>query len=145
MNLMKKFPGSQQSFALCTKSICILILVVTFTHPINGQEKKSAQDTSMKRTRFYDSELFLMKPAFIIPRSFTDTQQNFSDFFHRSLTVPMPPFSWAYKTKIDLESAWKQELTKQEEYRTLRTVLGSVKMGGVAYLTYLHFKKYGAK
>ncbi len=57
----------------------------------------------------------------------------------------MPPFSWTYKTKIDLESAWKQELTKQEEYRTLRTILGSIEMGGVGYLTYLHLKKYGLK
>ncbi|MGD0038253.1 MAG: hypothetical protein ABSC53_13290 [Bacteroidota bacterium] len=57
----------------------------------------------------------------------------------------MPPFSWTYKTEIDLKSAWKQELTKQEEYQTLRTILGSIEMGGVAYLTYLHLKKYGLK
>jgi hypothetical protein len=138
---------SEQLIDVCTKSIGILILVFTFTLTTNGQEQKSVQeqDTSIKRSRFYNPELFLVRPTLIIPQSFGNTQENFSDFLHQSLTVPMPPFSWTYKTKIDLESAWKQELTKQEEYRTLRTILGSIEMGGVAYLTYLHLKKYGLK
>jgi hypothetical protein len=57
----------------------------------------------------------------------------------------MPPLSWIFKIKIDLETSWKQELAKQEEYQTLRSILGSIEMGGVAYLTYLHLKKYGLK
>jgi hypothetical protein len=57
----------------------------------------------------------------------------------------MPPLSWMFKIKIDLETSWKQELAKQEEYRTWRSILGSIEMGGVAYLTYLHLKKYGLK
>ena len=147
MSLTKFSFNSKQSFDVCTKLFGIIILIFTFTHTANGQEQKSVQqqDTSIKRSRFYDPELFLVKPAIIIPQSFGSTQKNFSDFFHQSLTVPMPPFSWTYKAKIDLQSAWKQELTKQEEYRTLRTILGSIEMGGVAYLTYVHLKNYGLK
>jgi hypothetical protein len=99
----------------------------------------------MKRSRFYDLDLFLVNPAPAIPQALRDTQENFPGFLHQSLTVPLPSFSWTYKTEIDLKSAWKQELTKQEEYQTLRTIFGSVEIGGVAYLTYLHFKKYGMK
>ncbi|MGD1043912.1 MAG: hypothetical protein ABR936_01155 [Bacteroidota bacterium] len=147
MNLIKNNSNSKQSFNIGAKLSGIIFLIFTFIHPANGQEQKSVQqqDTSIKRSRFYDPELFLVKPALIIPHSYGDTQVNFSDFLHQSLTVPMPPFSWTYKTKIDLQSAWKQELTKQEEYRTLRTILGSIEMGGVAYLAYLHLKKYGLK
>jgi len=146
MNLIEKFPNSRQSFNVCAKLFGIIFLIFTFIYPAKGQEQKSAQqDTSIKRSRFYDPELFLVKPAIIIPQSFGGTQKNFSDFLHQSLAVPMPPFSWTYKTKIDLESTWKQELTKQEEYRTLRTILGSIEMGGVAYLSYLHLKNYGLK
>jgi hypothetical protein len=147
MSLTKFSFNSEQLVDVCTKSIGILIFIFTFAYTANGQEQKSVQqqDTSIKRSRFYDPELFFVKPALIIPQSFGVTQENFSSFLHQSLTVPMPPFSWTYKTKIDLESAWKQELTKQEEYRTLRTILGSIEMGGVAYLTYLHLKNYGLK
>jgi hypothetical protein len=114
---------------------------------VNGQEQKNVQqqDTSKKKPQFYNFELFLAPPMILPPQSYGGTQETFSDFLHQSLSVPMPPFSWTFKTNIDLETSWKQELSKQEEYRTLRTILGSVEMGGVAYLTYLHLKRYGLK
>jgi hypothetical protein len=130
------------------KSTGILVLAFVFIFTASGQEQKNVQppDSSKKRSQFNRLELSLAQPTFLPAHSYGDTQQNFSDFLHhQSLTVPMPPFSWTFKSKIDLESAWKQELTKQEEYRTLRTILGSVEMGGVTYLTYLHLKKYGLK
>jgi hypothetical protein len=34
---------------------------------------------------------------------------------------------------------------KQNEYRTLRTVLGALEVGGTAYLLYEHIRKYGLK
>jgi len=125
----------------------ILILGFAYILTVNGQEQKNAQpqDSSKNKSHYYSRELILTQPPLLPAHSYGDTQQNFSSFLHQSHTVPMPPFSWTYTTKIDLESAWKQELAKQDEYRTLRTILGSVNMGGAAYLTYLHLKKYGLK
>jgi hypothetical protein len=132
---------------VCTKPTGILILAFAFILTASGQELNTVlpQDSSKKRPQLFNLELSLTQMELLPAQSIGITQQSFSDFVHQSLTVPMPPFSWTFKSKIDLESAWKQELAKQDEYKTLRTILGSVEMGGVAYLTYLHLKKYGLK
>jgi hypothetical protein len=147
MRRVKSSSLSERLIDICTKSFSILLLASVFLLPASGQEQKSmpSQDTSTKRSLIYNSELFLAQPSLLPARSYEVTQESFSDFLHQSLSVPMPPFSWTFKTKNDLENSWRQELAKQNEYRTLRTVLGSIQMGGVAYLTYMHLKKYGLK
>ena len=129
------------------KSIGLLLLTFASFLAVNGQEQKNVQqqDTLQKKPQFYNFKLFLTQPTLLRPQSYKVPQESFSDFIHQSLSVPMPPFSWTYKTKLDLETSWKQELAKQEEYRTWRSILESIEMGGVAYLTYLHLKKYGLK
>jgi hypothetical protein len=129
------------------KSIGLLFLTFASFLAVNGQEQKNVQpqDTLQKNPQFYKFELFLTQPIVLPPRSSGGPQESFSYFLHQSLSVPMPPFSWTFKTNLDLETSWKQELAKQEEYRTWRSILGSIEMGGVAYLTYLHLKKYGLK
>ena len=129
------------------KTIGLLLLALASFLPVNGQEQKSLQhqDISGKKTQFYNFQLFLTQPELLPSQSYNVPPKSFSDFLHQSLSAPIPSFSWTFKTKLDLENSWKQELAKQEEYRTLRTILSSVKMGGVAYLTYLHLKKYGLK
>jgi hypothetical protein len=129
------------------KSIGLLLLTFATFLAVNGQEQKKVQqqDTSKKMPQFYNFELFLTQPTVLPPQSYGGPQESFSDFLHQSLSVPMPPLSWTFKTNIDLKTSWKQELAKQEEYRTWRSILGSIEMGGVAYLTYLHLKKYGLK
>ena len=130
-----------------TKTVGMLILAFAWNLPLNGQEqnKFQQQDTVREKTQYYNPELFLTPPTFLSGQPRRLPQNSFSNFLHQSLTVPMPPFSWRYETNNDLQTSWKQELAKQEEDRTLRTILGSVQMGGAAYLTYLHFKKYGLK
>jgi hypothetical protein len=129
------------------KSIGLLLLIFATFLAVNGQEQQNErqQDTLQKKPQFYNIELFLTQPTVLPPRSSGGPQDSFSDFPRQSLSVPMPPFSWTFKTNIDLETSWKQELAKQEEYRTWKSILGSIEMGGVAYLTYLHLKKYGLK
>lgn len=53
--------------------------------------------------------------------------------------------SWMLQSRSDLLAPWKLELQSQEKYQIWRSILGSVQMGGAAYLLYLHLKKYGLK
>jgi hypothetical protein len=147
MNLTKFFSGRRLWSDTRIKPLGLLILASFFLFPASGQEQKNIQqqDTVKKRPQFYIPELFLTQPTLLPPQSYGAPQESFSDFLNQSLTVPMPPFSWRYETTLDLQTSWKQELEKQEEYQTLRTIMGSIQMGGAAYLTYLHFKKYGLK
>ena len=69
--------------------------------------------------------------------------ENFPWYFRQSMTAPLPTLPWQLEENMDLQSIWQQELARQNKYRTLRTILGSVQAGTVAYLTYLHLKKYG--
>ncbi|MCX6139209.1 MAG: hypothetical protein NTV54_17140 [Ignavibacteriales bacterium] len=48
---------------------------------------------------------------------------------------------WKMQEKLDLAAPWKLQLAEENTYRTLRMVLGSIQVGGVAYLMYEHFKK----
>ena len=147
MRSIKISSNSGRLIDICIKSTGILVLGLAFILTASGQEQISVQqqDTSKKRSQLFNLELSLTQMELLPTQSIGITQQSFSDFLHQSLTAPMPPFSWTFKTKMDLESSWKQELAKQEEYRTWRSILGSIEMGGFAYLTYLHLKKYGLK
>jgi hypothetical protein len=126
----------------------IFLLILVIFASSNGQDKDSIQfQDSIKSGRhsFLPNTSFLDNPSLSIPLSLNNRQQDFSTFLRQSLSAPAPPFSWSFNNKLSLESTWKQELADQNRYRTLRTILGSVQMGGVAYLTYLHIKKYGLK
>ena len=113
---------------------------------MNGQEAKNVQqDTSRKRPGMYNLDIYLPLPGILPIPSTNVPRQSISDFLHQSLSVPLTPFSWTYKTNIELETTWQKELARQNEYKTLKTIMGSVQMGGAAYLMYLHFKKYGLK
>jgi hypothetical protein len=124
-----------------------LLLFAGIAFAARAQEQKSLlqQDTSMKSLRSLGLELLLSKPAFLFPASPELRPENFPAYFRQSLTAPLPTFPWELQENIDLQSIWQQELVKQNKYRTLKTILGSVQVGTAAYLTYLHLKKYGFK
>jgi hypothetical protein len=111
-----------------------------------GQEQtKVPLDTVRKMPQFFSVDLSLTQPIVLPARSPILPQQSFSDFIHQSLSTPMPSSFWTTKTSMDLTTSWQQELAKQNEYKTLRTILGSMQMGATAYLLYTHLKKYGLK
>jgi hypothetical protein len=66
-------------------------------------------------------------------------------YMHQSLLKLPLSLSMQFQQQIDVASPWKQEVAKQNELHTLRTVLGAVQAGGTAYLLYEHIKKYGLK
>ena len=62
---------------------------------------------------------------------------------------PLPatpyPFLISYDDlrEPDLTAAWRLQRAREEKNSTLYTVLGTVQLGGMAYLAYRHIAKYG--
>lgn len=92
----------------------------------------------------YD-RLFFPNAMLLLPSSFKTGSEFLPGFFYQSFTSLSLPLSWELQQNLGITSTWKNELLKQEKYETIRTIIGSIEMGGVAYLTYLHMKKYGLK
>ncbi len=59
--------------------------------------------------------------------------------------APFQSDLWLLESRANLLSPLRLELKSQEKYQIWRTILGSVQVGGMAYLLYLHFKKYGLR
>lgn len=117
------------------------------TPVLSGQERTSLQvrDSSANLSQLFDSRLLFFTPTFTVSRALEPVPETFPGSFSNSF-VTSPQFnSWSYQEKIDLDSPLKIQLAKQNEYGTLRVVLGTVQLGGVAYIAYRHIKKYGLK
>jgi hypothetical protein len=84
-------------------------------------------------------------PSLSLPLSLRIIPENIPYYLDQPSVVSLQYSSWKLQQNLNLSPIWKLELAKQDEYKTLYTILGSIEAGGVAYLTYLHFKKYGLK
>ena len=120
----------------------ILILLFASMLVTHGQE---SQNTLTKKPNIFDSGLSIVSPPVLSNLSIRTAPAFYPTLLQSPFTLGMQPFSWKSPERIDLVSPWQFELTKQEELRTLRTILGTVQLGGVAYLAYRHIKKYGLK
>ncbi len=123
----------------------ILILIFSFTLLSNGQEQRAVpiQDTSASKQKYFHSgDLFR---TLSLPLSLRTIPENNSYSLNQLSVVSLQYNSWKLQQNLNLSSIWRLELAKQDEYKTLTTILGSIEAGGVGYLTYLHFKKYGLK
>ena len=123
-----------------------LILLLGFIAVAPGQEQKSLfrPDTSARDLRSPGLEFSLNKPDLLFPTSTNVSPEDFPWFFRQSLTAPLPTLPWQ-EENTGLQSIWQQELARKREYKTLKTILGSVQAGATGYLLYLHLKKYGLK
>ena len=103
------------------------------------------KDSSLSLLRRETIPLPLETPIVIVPLSFalnsagSDTPMPLSYIFGES----PEQFSWNRGGAIDIASPWKIHLEEQNKHQTWRNVLGTVQLGGVAYLAYRHIKKYG--
>ncbi|HVN48511.1 MAG TPA: hypothetical protein VMU30_06770 [Bacteroidota bacterium] len=109
-----------------------------------GQEqKKISKDTAVTEMRLYDLPLPFEKPELTLPPSLKVFSANYSrEYLRSSLTTPC---SLTDKMSNELQSIWQNELAKENEGKTWKTILSSVQMGGTAYLLYEHIHKYGLK
>ncbi|MCX6142379.1 MAG: hypothetical protein NTZ35_04090 [Ignavibacteriales bacterium] len=146
-----------------TNPIVVLILSSAFALNVHGQEQKQnpLQDSSANKTQTFDARSLYPYPVLSLPLSFKTGPEGLRGFLSQSssptgsgyvpgflrlsLASPLPPLSWESHQKLSLASCWRNELLRQEEYETFRMIIGSIQMGGAAYLAYKHIKKYGLK
>ncbi|MFA6540773.1 MAG: hypothetical protein WCT99_04160 [Bacteroidota bacterium] len=129
------------------KTIRIILILLSLAVPLPAQEQTSMQpkDTSLKLLRTEAIPLSLEQPIVILPLSFAlssageGTVQPLYYIFGES----PEQFSWNREGKVDIASPWKIYLEEQKKNSTWRSVLGSVQLGGAAYIAYRHIKKYG--
>jgi hypothetical protein len=127
--------------------IGILFLFFSFTYFAIGQELQTdrLQDTSISKPIYFNPEYLSGTPSLSLPLSLRLMSDDIRNYTVQPSILSLQSSSWKNQQNLDLSSIWKQEVAKQEEYKTLRMVMGSIEAGGVAYLAYLHFKKYGLK
>lgn len=125
----------------------LIVLFLGMTFIVRAQEQKglAQPDSTPRSVRPFRLEMSLYKTDFLLPPAPTVSPEDFPWFFRQTLRAPLPTVAWELQENVDLHSIWQQELARQNKHRTLRTILGSVQAGTVAYLTYLHLKKYGFK
>jgi len=114
---------------------------------VHSQEQKHIpmQDSPVNKTQTFNAGSLYPYPALSLPLSSKTSPEGFPVFLHLSLASLLPSLSWESRQNLSLASCWRNELLRQEKHKTLRTILGSIEMGGAAYLTYVHIKKYGLK
>jgi hypothetical protein len=129
------------------RAVWIFVLYVSAANSLYAQEpgRTDVSDSLATKAPINQSLLHSFQSDVILPSSLRDTSLYSSGFVHQSLTNLPSSLSLQFQQQIDVVSPWKQELMKQNEYRTLRTVLGALQVGGTAYLLYEHIRKYGLK
>ncbi|MBX2992071.1 MAG: hypothetical protein KF749_13015 [Bacteroidetes bacterium] len=127
------------TFVLCFHSVQLAA---------SAQDKPATQskDTTRSEVSILDPGISFGKPTFVLPPLLTLTPGDFSEELHITAPSTPPPFlSSSVVEKIDLLSPLKLQRAREDDLSTLRTILGTVQLGGVAYLAYRHLKKYGFK
>lgn len=122
-------------FIMLTVNTCILL----------SQEK---QDTRIRMVPLISLRPKLPRYSFLEPSYHIQLSETIP--FDRVLDImderTQQSFAWTMQyNQIDVAAPWKQFLARQNEDKTLYVLLGSVQMGGAAYIAYRHLKKYGWK
>lgn len=127
--------------------IWIMILSFSTIYTLYAQEsnRMELRDTLVKKPLINQSLLRSFDADLLLPASLRDVPEYVPLSLHQSITNLPTSLSGQFQQQIDVVSPWKQELAKQNEFRTLKTILGAVQAGGTAYLLYEHIRKYGLK
>ena len=127
--------------------VWIFLLWVSAASSLYTQElgRKDVSDSLATMQPINQSLLRSFQSDVILPSTLREAPIYSPGFLHQSLTNLPSSLSLQFQQQIDVVSPWKQELMRQNEYRTLKTVLGALQVGGTAYLLYEHIRKYGLK
>jgi hypothetical protein len=127
--------------------VCVLGMVSVVNYAVYAQDhtREQVKDTNEHLIRLIDPGISLGKPAFLLPPTLDIIPDDLLGMSDNTLIGSTPFFPLVTTQKIDLISPFKLQRAKEEEFRTWRAILGSVQLGGVAYLAYRHIKKYGLR
>ncbi|MHB1050364.1 MAG: hypothetical protein ACYC09_09825 [Bacteroidota bacterium] len=122
-------------------SILFLLVAIMYVSP--------AQDTVVVAPK--ESPVYLLHPT--IPEFLREQAPRFASFRLDVVSSRTPGnlnrwgmyspefFEMTTTGKIDLTAPLKLQLMKQEKNKVMYSILGSVQLGGTAYLLYRHIKK----
>lgn len=130
---------------LIPRLFCLTVVLLSFSSLSSAQ---AVQDDSVSASRIElvepamtpGSSMFLLPPhleqplRFSSPTFFFDGVRSVSD---------SPDFGRSLETRPDLLAPLRAQWTREAQMGTFRTILGSIQIGGVAYLAYRHFAKLG--
>ena len=127
--------------------VWIILFILSAVCILCAQEtgKRELRDTLVKRPRINQYLLRNFDTDSMLLPSLRGSMNDLPVSLHQSLLNFPSSLSAQFQTQIDVASPWKQELAKQNELRTLKTILGAIQAGGTAYLLYEHIRKYGLK
>jgi hypothetical protein len=127
--------------------VWIIVFTLSATCVLCAQEtgKMELRDTLVKRPRINQYLLRNFDTDIMLLPSLRGSMSDVPVSLHQSLMNIPSSLSAQFEMQIDVVSPWKQELAKQNELRTLKTILGAIQAGGTAYLLYEHIRKYGLK
>jgi hypothetical protein len=125
----------------------IMIIIIASFYSLCAQEsgKRDIVDSNLTKTPINQYLLRNFQTDIVLPPSLKNSPDFMPAFLRQSMTNIPPSLSIEFQQKVDITSYWKQELAREDEYKTLRLVLGSIQAGGTAYLLYEHIRKYGLK
>jgi len=119
-------------------------LVVTFSICGQGLQHLSKEDSIQIKPQISNAPLFISSPILSLPFAFSTVQDNYPESLHLRFGSSSN-LRTIIEQNLDVSEIWKIGALKEDELKTLRSILGSVQLGGVAYLAYKHIKKYGLK
>lgn len=121
------------------------ICVVTFSVFGQGQQQISQEDSTKILPQSYSNQLFFSSPILSLPFAFNTVPDNYPESLHLRFGSSSNTLNSIIEQNLDVSEIWKIGKLREDELKTLRSILGSVQLGGVAYLAYRHIKKYGLK
>ena len=119
--------------------------VVTFSICGHGLQQSSKEDSTPVKPPIYSTQLFITSPILSLPFAFSTVQDNYPESLHLKFGSSSNSLHSIIEQNLDVSEIWKIGKLKDDELKTLKSILGSVQLGGAAYLAYKHIKKYGLK
>ena len=129
------------------RSVWMIAFIFSAAYTFYAQEpgRKEVRDTLIIKPLINQSLLRSFQSEITSLPSLHDFPEYAPMSLHQALTILPTSLSGQFQQQIDLISPWKQELAKQNELHTLKTILGALQAGGTAYLLYEHIRKYDLK
>lgn len=119
--------------------------VVTFSICGQGLQQISQEDSTRVIPQINSTQLFFSSPILSLPFAFDTVADYYPESLHLKFGSSLNALHSIIEQNLDVSEIWKIGKLREDELKTLRSILGSVQLGGVAYLAYKHIKKYGLK
>ncbi|HSQ74091.1 MAG TPA: hypothetical protein VLT13_00945 [Bacteroidota bacterium] len=125
--------------------LCLTVFLLSFPSRLSAQE---VQDDSASASRIIvvepgmapGSTMFLLPPHLEQPLQFSSPTFFFDGI---SSLSGSPDFGRSLEVRPDLLAPLRAQWAREAQMGTFRAILGSIQIGGVAYLAYRHFAKLG--